>query len=218
VSYHADSLSADGRRLVEEGFGMTVLGSYSAVECFRIGFRCEARTGFHVHDDVCHVGIVDPLGRQLPAGEEGEVVISNLFNRATVLLNYRLGDLATLTTEPCTCGRTSPRLMGLEGRVDELIHLADGRVVHPISVSIVVRRTPIVQFQLAQLAADRFELRLVTKDRESFERASREALPELRKLLGGAQVVSRRFEEFDTSGRRKLRRVVTLQPEPSRDG
>jgi phenylacetate-CoA ligase len=219
VSYHANSMSTDGRQLIEEHFGIAVLGSYSATECFRIGYRCEASAaaGFHVHEDVCHVGIVDSSGRRLDPGEEGEVVISNLFNRATVLLNYRIGDIGALTTEPCVCGRTSPRILGLEGRVDELIHLADGRVVHPISVSVAVLRTPVVQFQLAQLTGDRFELRLVTNDQDSFERASRDALSELQELLGGALVVARRCDKVETSGRGKVRRVLTLRSRPEEE-
>lgn len=216
VIYRGTPMSADGRRLIESGFGIKVLARYNAVECFKIGYLCEKGTGFHVHEDVCHVRIVDPDGNTLEPGVDGEVVISNLFNRATVLLNYRLGDIAALATEPCPCGRTSPRLVGLEGRLDEVIQLPNGRRVDPVSVSIAVRGTPILQFQLAQLAPDRFELRLVTIGEDAYEQAARAAVPELERLLG-TRVVARRCERLETQGRGKLRRILTLPRESADD-
>jgi hypothetical protein len=40
----------------------------------------------------------------------GEVVVSNLVNRETVLLNYRLGDVAASLPDRCPCGRSLPLL------------------------------------------------------------------------------------------------------------
>ena len=68
------------------------------------------------------------------AGEQGEVVISNLVNGASVLLNYPVGDVAAMSTAPCPCGRTFRSLSELEGRVEDILPLADGRFVHPLSV------------------------------------------------------------------------------------
>ena len=45
------------------------------------------------------------------------MVISNLVNRGAVLLNYRLGDVASLSTGKCSCGRILLMLSELEGRV-----------------------------------------------------------------------------------------------------
>ena len=68
-----------------------MLSRYGAVECFRIGYTCEHDEGFHIHESLCDLKIVGPDGTRLADGEPGEVVISNLVNRATVLLNYNLG-------------------------------------------------------------------------------------------------------------------------------
>jgi phenylacetate-CoA ligase len=215
VRYHGDSMSESGRRLIEEDFGIPVLATYNAVECFRIGEMCEARTGYHLHTDVCHVSIVNREGTPLAAGEEGEVVISNLFNRATVLLNYRLGDIAAIDPEPCPCGRTTHRLVGLSGRMDEILVLPSGTRVHPYSVSAAVRELPgYRQYQLVQLAADHFELRLVTDSDEAFSQAAAAAVPPLAAVLEGARVDAVRSGSLDTSGRGKLRRVIPLVKGP----
>ena len=71
------------------------------------------------------------------AGTPGEVVISNLVNRATVLLNYRLGDRVAVASDPCACGRTLPVLASLDGRSEDLLVRADGERVHE---SLVLRR------------------------------------------------------------------------------
>ena len=48
--------------------------------------------------------VADAEGRTVPVGSEGEVIVSNLHNQATVLLNYRLGDRGALAAAPCLCG------------------------------------------------------------------------------------------------------------------
>jgi phenylacetate-CoA ligase len=211
VRYHGDSMSEAGVRMIEDVFGIPVLGTYGAVECFRIGDICEARRGYHIHADVCGVSIVDRAGRPVAPGEQGEVVISNLFNRASVILNYRLGDIAAIDPEPCPCGRTTPRLVSLHGRVDEILRLGSGTLLHPHAVSAAIRELPgYRQYQLAQLDPDRFELRLVADSDEAFARAAALAVPALERLLEGASVAAVRRESLDTVGRGKLRRVIPL--------
>ena len=79
------------------------------------------REGFHLHEDLCHLDVVDRDGARVPDGEPGEIVLSNLVNRGSVLLNYRIGDLGRISTEPCACGRTTQVLADLEGRVSEYV-------------------------------------------------------------------------------------------------
>jgi phenylacetate-CoA ligase len=81
--------------------------------------------------DLYPVRIVDSQGQHQPPGEHGEVIVSNLVNRATVLLNYRLGDLATLRPSPCPCGRTLPMLSFPAGRSDDWPILPSGQLIHP---------------------------------------------------------------------------------------
>lgn len=130
VVYGADSLSRGGRELISDRLGIPVLSIYQAIETPQIGFECEQHTGYHLNVDLCPIRIVDEEGRDLPRDEPGEVVISNLVNRTTVLLNYRLGDVAELIAEPCGCGRTLPLLSYVQGRTDEWGVGLDGRQIH----------------------------------------------------------------------------------------
>lgn len=132
--YTGDPLSSGGKELIERTFGCTVNSTYSSVETGPIGFQCELCQGFHLDIDLNAVRIIDETGQDVPAGEDGEIVVSNLHNRAMVLLNYRIGDLGALATEPCSCGRTLPLLDRFQGRRGELIALADGRVLPSLLV------------------------------------------------------------------------------------
>ena len=93
VKYSADAVTEPWRQLIEERFGVVVLSGYNAVECLRIGFICDHGCGFRLREDLGHLRVIDGRGEQVQPGQSGEVVISNLVNHGTVLLNYRLGDV-----------------------------------------------------------------------------------------------------------------------------
>jgi phenylacetate-CoA ligase len=85
-----------------------------------LGYECGELTGKHVAEDAI-VEIVDPAtGRSVPAGQPGEVVAT--VNRRTYpLLRFGTGDLSALDDTPCPCGRTSPRLGRIMGRVGDAV-------------------------------------------------------------------------------------------------
>ena len=217
VLYVSDHLTDSGRRVVEDDFGVKILSNYSAVEALRIRFGCLASRGFHLHCDMTHVRIVDEEGHDVPAGESGEVVVSNLVNRSTVLLNHRLGDEGSLAREPgCLCGRTLPRLATLEGRRDDVLELAGGRHVHSAEVwSLVRRNAELIQYQLVQLTHDRFELRVVATDPAMFDRVAADLVGRLRPLLGtSAEVPTTFVDAFEPFGKAKRRQLISYVTRP----
>ena len=76
----------------------------------------EAPSGFHAYPDMAFVEVIDPkTGERVPDGQPGEIVVTPLDARGTVVLRYRTGDLIEhgITYEPGPyCGRTCPRLLG----------------------------------------------------------------------------------------------------------
>jgi phenylacetate-CoA ligase len=205
LSYGAECMTDPGKMLIEKEFGVAVLSVYNAVEAFKIGFYCQARQGFHLHEDLCHVRITDEQGLDVPAGEKGQVVISNLVNRGTVLLNYRLGDVATLAIDACSCGRSSPLLSALEGRIEDILLLPNGGFVHPRAVwAVLSRRSDVLKYQLIQHELERFELRLVTTDRRSYQQGVNAIVADLRRLFGQSCVIESEYHTAlhpDASGK-----------------
>jgi phenylacetate-CoA ligase len=161
VSFSSDSLSGTERAIIEQRFGIPVLGVYGATEAFSIGFECGEGEGYHVNEDVSFVRIVDRDDQDAAPGEPGSVLVSNLVNRGTVLLNYRLGDVAASIPEPCGCGRTLPRIRLLEGRDNAWIERPGAPPVHPFRMSGPLNRLEVGRWQIVQPSIDRLIVRVL---------------------------------------------------------
>jgi phenylacetate-CoA ligase len=127
VIYGGDGMSEPVRQLIMREFDVPVLCTYQSIEASRIAWECEQHAGLHCNIDLYPVRIVDDAGRSVPVGESGDVVVSNLVNRGTVLLNYRQGDIAALLPDPCPCGRSLPLMSLPQGRTDDVLVLPSGR-------------------------------------------------------------------------------------------
>ena len=130
-----EMLRADHRRLIEEEMGIPVVMTYQSTESLKIGFECEHRQGYHLHEDLCIVRLLDEGGSPTPDGEVGHVHITNLINRATLLINFDQSDRGRIIREPCACGRTLRRLELIEARQWPMLRTFDGRIVHYADIS-----------------------------------------------------------------------------------
>ncbi|MBM4244985.1 MAG: phenylacetate--CoA ligase family protein [Deltaproteobacteria bacterium] len=171
-AYGGDGMSPSGRARVVERLGAAVWTSYQAVESLKIGYECACAAGLHVHADLCVVRVVDAEGRDVGPGGRGEVVISNLVNRATVLLNYRLGDEVVVPATPCGCGTPLPLIGFPEGRVEDWFALPTGERVHTQRLrALFTDEREVWQYQLVQERPSSLRVALVVA-----ERADRPAL------------------------------------------
>jgi phenylacetate-CoA ligase len=87
-----------------------------AAECL------EARDGLHVQEDNFLVEVIDPKsGEPVEEGADGELVFTTLLKEAQPLIRYRTGDIGSISTDPCDCGRTMSRITALRGRLDDML-------------------------------------------------------------------------------------------------
>ena len=130
------------KRKVEEKYGIPFMTLYGAVEtCPCFASECEARKGMHISSDAGIIEVVDPkTGEPLPEGEEGELVFTILTREAMPLLRYKVGDVGSLLPyEPCSCGRTLPRMSYVKGRVSQLMKIGEKKIL-PIDVEEVIAK------------------------------------------------------------------------------
>lgn len=119
--------------------GIIVRQAYITAELGALAYECPRQEGMHISDDL-YLEICDPVtGEPLPAGEVGEVVVTNFGNECYPLVRYGTGDLSAVDEEPCACGRSSCRLKGILGRADEVTKVK-GMFVHPRQVDEAVSR------------------------------------------------------------------------------
>jgi phenylacetate-CoA ligase len=113
------------RNEIECALGLRAVNFYGLSEMCGPGVAAECpegRGGLHVHEDHFLVEVVDPDdGRPLAVGDEGELVFTTLTKEALPLIRYRTGDIGRLAEEPCACGRTTARIVGLRGRLDDML-------------------------------------------------------------------------------------------------
>jgi phenylacetate-CoA ligase len=155
---------------------------------------------------------VDNNGATLEPGKTGHLVLSNLTNRATVLLNYMLGDMVTWNPSPCPCGRVLPTLARIEGRSDDWVLLPDGRRLHamvllePFDSGI----PGLVQVQLIQENLHSFLLRAVCTRETAWESMRQRLEAALRPIVGRQSALAiERVETIPPGPGGKVRAVIS---------
>ncbi len=170
---------------VEDELGIPVFSTYGSVEAHRIGFTCEERKGFHIHTDLSHV-VVEGNGRH-----QGEIVVSNLVNKAMVLLNYRLGDLVTITDRRCPCGREFPLIGELVGKTDDIINLPGGRLVTPHDIyGVFQTRKDVLDYQVVQDKVENFVIKVIPYKVRDFRQTEEDLQGAFGRLFGKAARVT----------------------------
>ncbi|RXL65493.1 phenylacetate--CoA ligase family protein, partial [Citrobacter sp. AAK_AS5] len=78
------------------------------------------KKGMHIYEDAFIPEIIDPETKAvLPAGAEGELVLTTLVREAFPMIRYRTGDITRLDYAPCECGRTLVRMQKVTRRSDD---------------------------------------------------------------------------------------------------
>lgn len=114
----------------------TVRQGYGTAETGNLGYECEHQAGLHVPADAL-VQICDlTTGAALEGDGEGQVVVT-VFSEDAPLVRFGTGDLSAWMSEPCPCGRPTPRISGLLGRVGEAVKVR-GMFLHPRQVTAVM--------------------------------------------------------------------------------
>lgn len=154
------------RALIEEGTGLRVFNEYGCGEVGSIAHECEAGA-LHIMSDNLVLECL-PGDGVLPEGL-GELVVTDLYNRAMPLLRYRLGDLGQISHRECACGRPYPILERIVGRAYDTIVTRSGKSYHPEAILYVfedLRRmqTALPRYQAIQYRAGELEIRFETPE------------------------------------------------------
>jgi len=136
----AEPLPETLRTEVEEMFGITVRQGYGTADVGCIAYECMELGGMHL-SNYRHVEICDPTtGEPLPDGEIGEVVVTPFFTDYP-LVRLATGDLSSIDTSMCGCGRTARKLTGWKGRADDTAKVK-GQFIYPAQAASVMRLYP----------------------------------------------------------------------------
>ncbi len=129
------------RARIEALWGAEVFDYYGLSDIFgSCAGMCVEKDGLHWAEDHILMEVLDPdTGEPVPEGGRGEMVLTTLRKRARPLIRFRTGDIVSVTTEPCRCGRTSLRLKGVHGRLDDML-IIKGVNIFPSDVEAAIRQ------------------------------------------------------------------------------
>ncbi len=128
-----------------------------------------------------------------------------------VLLNYRLNDQGLLDPEPCPCGRSLPRLRGLQGRITDVIPLPDGRELFAVLLEarLIAELGATIQNQLVVSTPGIVLWRIVPISGADRESLSHDLRVKSEAFLGaGMQVQVECVSEIPRTAAGKVQRVV----------
>ena len=183
---------------IEAAFGGRFIGDYGSAELGPIASECLEGGGMHVFSDLFIVEILNRDGERMKDGELGEVVITDLTNRAMPLIRYRIGDLGRIDSTRCSCGNLTERIF-VEGRVHDALPLKAGGWLTSFAIAEKFFSFPNVDhFQVIEKRNGSLVISVVPKPDEKIDPAMLESM--FANLLGEPRKI-------------KIRKVRSILPE-----
>ncbi|MBL8798966.1 MAG: phenylacetate--CoA ligase family protein [Planctomycetia bacterium] len=185
----AEKLHAHQRQLIETVFAAPVFETYGCREVMLIGAECPRHEGLHLTQENLLVEILDDEGQPTPPGQEGNVVLTDLYNHGMPFIRYANGDRAIAGWQECSCGRGLPLLRQVTGRRLDVLHTPDGRRLPGEFFPHLCKDYPAIQrFQVEQTEPDRMQFKVVLGPRWS-DADQAQLLHEVRQAIGEAMQV-----------------------------
>lgn len=198
----SEALNPWTKQTIEKRFGTPVFSRYSDEELGIMAQQMEGSSDFIVNTASFHIELLamdkdEPVGD----GEEGRIVVTDLFNRAMPLIRYDTGDIAVRKPG---CERLIFEKVG--GRRVDYIFDTRGGLVSPYVINTPMHEyLEIQQYQFIQEGERDYTMLLNLKDGHSFDRES-DMVAMLKSYLGlDANIGVRYVDEIPVlkSGKRK---------------
>ena len=148
----AENLTDDMRSLIERSFGIKVFDFYGSREVSHLAGECKCGL-MHILP-TNYIEILDQNNEPVSEGEEGRVIVTNLFNYSMPLVRYEIGDMAVLGPEKCECGNILPTIKKVTGRITDYFVCKNGTTISPeffiMLIGVYCNSDFINQFQVLQ--------------------------------------------------------------------
>ena len=152
----AEMLWPHQRQLIEETFGSPVYNFYGSREVNNLAAECPEEKRLHLISTWRYIEIIDEAGHQVPDGESGYIIVTDLSNYSMPFIRYQNEDIGRMAKEPCSCGRPGPVIDELLGRSSDLIRTPKGEIIHgEFFTHLFYGSNGIRRFQVHQTALDR---------------------------------------------------------------
>ena len=160
----SEMLFDDDRLLLEEHFGVPIVNEYGASELDLIAFQ-NTNKEWQVNSETLFVEVLDENNNVLEYGQEGRLVITSLYNKASPFIRYDIGDIGVLSKKSTI---RKPILEKLIGRTNDIAILPSGKkaaglTFYYITKSIIEDDGQVKEFIIEQLSLRNFRVSYVSK-------------------------------------------------------
>lgn len=163
----AETLLPEMREQIEAVFATKVYNFYGATEVGSIAGECKEGL-MHIFSFYNNVEILDNKDQPVNNGEEGRVIITNLYNYLMPLIRYEIGDMALLGPKRCKCGNVLPTLENVTGRITDWFIKEDGTTISPMFFMFLFmpkyRKRFLKKFQIIQEDYKKIRILIVTEN------------------------------------------------------
>ena len=151
----SEVLTDETRRRIHAAWGIEPFNQYGATETAEVAAERAGCRRLHLFDDLVLVEVVDEQDRPVPTGTFGaRLLVTTLFSRTQPLIRYALEDSVQLASDRHPCDLAFGVLGGVQGRVEDTLHMASvagGRTaVRPLVFNRVMDILPVSGWQVIQ--------------------------------------------------------------------
>lgn len=162
----AETLTENKRKIIERAFHCKVLNRYGSREVGLIASECSLQSGLHINSDNVFVEVVNN-SQAVAVGESGDILVTDLSNKAMPLIRYKLGDVGRLSDQVCKCGRGLPLLNSVEGRSGDFFVSSNGSLVHgEYFTHLFYGEKDVKKFQMIQETMEKVSLKIVSEQKD----------------------------------------------------
>jgi len=157
IRTHNEKLYDFQREKLQKVFGGEVFDHYGSGEIWHLGMECHEHKGLHLFSNL-RLFELEPINDK--DSNTGEVLVTDLYNYAMPFLRYRIGDVLTIDSRTCPCGRNLPRAT-IEGRTIDIVRLRDGTIIDSTFFEKLMDLKQVNRFLVHQRTYDCIEVHIV---------------------------------------------------------
>lgn len=119
-------------KIAEKWKGIKLYSTYASTEMSTTFTECKYQQGGHHHPELIITEVLDDAGNRVGENESGELTITTLGVEAMPLVRFRTGDIVTMHTGTCACGRNTARVSPVLGRKQQMIKYKGTTLYPPV--------------------------------------------------------------------------------------
>ncbi len=185
------------RTFIEKIIKAKVFDRYGCEEVSLIASECEKHEGYHLNIEHLIVEFIKEDGTDAAPGEPGDIIVTDLLNKAMPMIRYKVEDVGVPSARKCSCGRSFPLMEKVIGRTADFIQREDGSQVAGISL---IERTltkiqGIYQLQIIQDSLQDISLNIVREIDSFSDDTEKLLIDEIKKSIGNSVNINCKYVE-----------------------